>query len=312
MQAQSDASELFKLSKKERKKILENRIRSVDASKITDPEKATEKTLRKVYQITTVLDPILKPYIEHKIQSHERAVSNRSSSDQTESIRRRIEAIKTEFVNWLDSLHNEDEIEAEVEKVIQQSLFNAYSDELSNESIENAIEKEIDTTNLFTLFETELLAISNSVTRKLSTKMGNFLEEAATYSPYAISTEKEFGIKIPGVDIIILTNDEIEFIQLKTKKDTLTGSQVPRVKKELSLHKKSSFVAAFDAGKWSFSSDEIPSYAGREFWRRIHIDYDLMESYLRNAFREIEEAYLKLVRRKFIKPETSDETTQTN
>lgn len=296
MTTQLEANTLIQLSRSQRKRIISEQAKLVSTDHITDSEKSTENALKKIHQFSTVLNPILKPYIEYKIQKFNQGSLGASSNKQTEDIQKRIEEIKIEFVSWLESQSNKSEITIPT----QQSLFTVSSDDLPDESMEEAIESVIDATNLFTLFETKLLAISNSVTRKLSVKMGNFLEEAATFSPYAISTEKEFGIKIPGIDIIILVDDEVEFIQLKTKKDTLTGSQVPRVKKELSLHKKSSFVAAFDAGKWNFSSNEIPSYAGEEFWRRIHIDYRTMESHLRKAFREIEVAYLKLVRENFL------------
>lgn len=296
MSTQLEVSTLIQLSKKQRKRLILEQAKLVNTDHITDSEKTTENSLKKIYQISTVLNPILKPYIEYKIQKFNEGNLSTGSNKQTENIKKRIEEIKIEFVSWLESMTNKDEVVIPT----QQTLFTASAEDLPDEAMEEVIENVIDATNLFTLFETKLLAISNSVTRKLSVKMGNFLEEAATFSPYAISTEQEFGIKIPGIDIIILADGEVEFIQLKTKKDTLTGSQVPRVKKELSLHQKSSFVAAFDAGKWNFSSDEIPSYAGEEFWKRIHIDYQTMEYHLREAFREIEEAYLKLVRQNFL------------
>ena len=50
-----------------------------------------------------------------------------------------------------------------------------------------------------------MLVTSNSVTRSLSTKMGILWEEIADISPYVIIPEFEFGIKIKGIDIIILT-----------------------------------------------------------------------------------------------------------
>ncbi len=40
------------------------------------------------------------------------------------------------------------------------------------------------------------------------------------------------------------------YAQIKTMEGTLTGSQAPRSEKELSLHKNSYFVAAFETGIW--------------------------------------------------------------
>ena len=81
------------------------------------------------------------------------------------------------------------------------------------------------------------------VLRSITTTLGNFWEELAVLSNNAISTEKEFGIKIKGVDIICSINNQPTYIQMKTMEGTLTGSQAPRSEEELILHKNSYFAA---------------------------------------------------------------------
>jgi len=132
--------------------------------------------------------------------------------------------------------------------------------------------------NPYTMVGANLLANANAVTRSLSTKMGELWELLAQMSPYAINPEIEFdGLKIQGIDLIALNYNThiLEYIQLKTKRDTLTGSQSPRSKTELSIHDNPVFCAAFDLGPWNFNSEEIPRVCGAEFWERIGIEYDI-------------------------------------
>lgn len=76
--------------------------------------------------------------------------------------------------------------------------------------------------------------------------MGKLWEEISSISPYVIIPELEFGEKLTGVDIVILSEETVYFAQLKTQKNTLTGSQAPRAKKELGIHDNSLFCAAFN------------------------------------------------------------------
>jgi len=75
----------------------------------------------------------------------------------------------------------------------------------------------------------------------------------------------------------------------------LTGSQVPRAKKELIIHENSLFIAAFDLGKWTFSNrSNIPRIAGKPFWNMICMDYDLVENHIRDMLQKIDQAFAEL------------------
>ena len=133
------------------------------------------------------------------------------------------------------------------------------------------------------------------MTRTLSTRMGLLWEDISNISPYVIIPEFEFGIKITGVDIVILSQKIVKFAQLKTLRGTLTGSQIPRAKKELGIHQNPLFIAAFDLGQWTFPKNpNIPRIAGKEFWNSIHIDYDLVENNVRNMLQKIDKAFAEL------------------
>ena len=129
--------------------------------------------------------------------------------------------------------------------------------------------------NLFQMSGAKDFYSMQLVLRSITTTLGNFWEELATLSNNAISTEKEFGIKIKGIDIICINNDKPTYIQMKTMEGTLTGSQVSRSEEELLIHKNSYFAAVFETGSsWTFNSDKIKKIKGNEFWSIINLDYD--------------------------------------
>lgn len=139
------------------------------------------------------------------------------------------------------------------------------------------------------------LASANSITRSLSTAMGTCWETIANVSPHAINPELEFGLKITGIDLIaknIYTN-EIEYLQLKTQKNTLTGSQGPRSASELLLHEHPVFCAAFSFSQWTFSCKDVPRAAGKEFWNRIGMDYELVKAEVFPLIQKFEEEFIK-------------------
>lgn len=138
-------------------------------------------------------------------------------------------------------------------------------------------------------------ASASAMTRSLSTELGNVWEEIACLSDKVISPEKTFGnYKVAGVDIIIKENDDLIFTQIKTAKDTLTGSQEPRSKLELGAFKKSMFAAAHNIGGWHFKEySKIPRVAGKEFWDLIEIDYSEILEGTSNLFAKLEPPMLK-------------------
>ena len=149
--------------------------------------------------------------------------------------------------------------------------------------------------NLFYKSGALFLSNSNTVTRALSTQMGRVWEDVACISDKVLSPEKVFGnYKVKGVDIIIKENDELIFAQLKTAKDTLTGSQESRSRQELSAFKKSMFIAAHDIGDWNFRDyPDIKRIAGEEFWEFINLDYAEIMNNCESLFQKIEPAVLE-------------------
>lgn len=130
--------------------------------------------------------------------------------------------------------------------------------------------------NIYELSGAVKLSFANKTTRTLSTTMGLLWERLATVSPYVINPETEFGVKIKGVDLIAknFQTGVIEYQQLKTQHNTLTGSQVPRSIQELSIHENPVFCACFDTNSsWTFRDARIPRVSGQDFWARIGISY---------------------------------------
>jgi hypothetical protein len=86
----------------------------------------------------------------------------------------------------------------------------------------------------------------------------------------------------------------IRYTQLKTKKDTLTGSQQGRSINELKIHKNSIFAAALDMGNsWTISYKKSQEYGieimtGERFWSSIGLDYNLILSKLAAVIKKID------------------------
>ena len=154
-------------------------------------------------------------------------------------------------------------------------------------------------TNLFQMSGAKEFYKMQLVLRSLTTKMGNFWEELAILSNNTISTEKEFGLKITGVDIICLIEKKPTYIQMKTMEGTLTGSQVPRSEEELMLHQYKYFAAIFESGSnWTFNSEKITRIKGKEFWSLINLDYDYILEKVKLMIKNIEDKYIELTETK--------------
>lgn len=114
--------------------------------------------------------------------------------------------------------------------------------------------------------------------------MGHKLENIAQISNKTFSPEKELNIKLKGIDLIIYHEQKIKYVQLKTKKDTLTGSQSSRTINELKIHPYSIFAAALDMGNsWTINKNECEKYAiqrlaGKSFWSLIDLEYNFILS----------------------------------
>lgn len=150
--------------------------------------------------------------------------------------------------------------------------------------------------NVYQLSGATKLSAANTATRNLSTTMGLLWERIANVSPYAINPESEFNIKVKGIDLISrnIKNNYIEYQQVKTQRNTLTGSQKGRSIEELSLHANPVFCACFALGSWTFNHSEIPRVAGEQFWGRIGIDYKIFEENVKLLMLDLEETFINL------------------
>lgn len=148
--------------------------------------------------------------------------------------------------------------------------------------------------NIFEFAKCENLYLSNLYTRFISENMGHKLENIAGISNKTFIPEKQLQITIKGIDLIIYDQGLIKYTQLKTKKDTLTGSQSARTINELKIHENSLFVAALDMGNsWTLSKKDCEKYgiqrlAGKSFWSLIGLDYDLILNKLAQVIKEID------------------------
>jgi len=150
--------------------------------------------------------------------------------------------------------------------------------------------------NVYQLAGAVKLSAANNATRQLSTKMGLLWERLANISPYAINPEAEFSLKVKGIDLIARNfhTGVIEYQQLKTQKNTLTGSQRGRSVSELSVHDNAVFCTAFSLGAWTFNHESIPRIAGVEFWERIGIDYSVFEEQVKLLVSDLEITFSSL------------------
>ena len=163
--------------------------------------------------------------------------------------------------------------------------------------IEKVLPEKLSSTpkNLFQMSGAKDFYRMQLVLRSITTTLGNFWEELAILSNNAISAEKEFGIKITGVDIICAINKKPTYIQMKTMEGTLTGSQSPRSEEELILHQNRYFAAVFESGSdWTFNSEKIKRIKGKEFWSLIDLDYDYILQEVKLMVKEIEDKFNEL------------------
>jgi hypothetical protein len=255
------AGNLIPLSVQERKELILHHASLIDVTHIRDEDLYT------AYKLGKIISSIAPGYFDYQIQKNNQNYSILDLETQSRLISNKTDKFADDFINWL---------KADFEK---------------NSAI---LDHHPNPRNLFELCGAKLLVTSNSVTRSLSTKMGQLWEEIANISPYVIIPEFEFGIKIKGIDIIILTDETIRFAQVKTLKGTLTGSQTNRAKKELGIHDNPLFIAAFNLGSWTFNDSKIPRIAGKEFWDMIHLEYELIENHVRNMLQRIDQDFAEL------------------
>lgn len=129
--------------------------------------------------------------------------------------------------------------------------------------------------NVYQLANAIGLSSANAITRTYSTKLGLLWERIADLAPNVISPELDLGYKIPEVDIIVLNKEDgqLYYAQLKTQKNTLTGSQSKRTTVELSAYKHHWFVACIKTKCKSTMPSSLNRLVGKDFWDKIGIDY---------------------------------------
>ena len=256
------ADTLIPLSISERKALILQEASTIDATHITD------EYLHTAYKYGKIISSIAEEYFKYQIEQDSSGDSVLKTERQSELIKNKTETFATNFIDWLVKYF---------------------------ENKKATLENNPNPRNLYELCGANLLVTSNSVTRQLNTKMGGLWENISNISPSVIVPEFVFDVKITGVDIVILSDEKIYFTQLKTQKNTLTGSQAPRAKKELGIHNNSLFCAAFNLNTWTFpQNSETPRIAGKAFWDKIHIDYDVVETCTRNMLQRIDKVYAEL------------------
>ncbi|WP_334965527.1 hypothetical protein [Nostoc sp.] len=247
--------------------VLERRALILHHASLIDVIHIADKDLHKAYKYAKVISSIAPAYFEYQIAQDKQNGSVLELNIQSQLISSQTDKFADNFIDWLKA-------------------------DFENKSA--IIDHYPNPKNLFELCGAKLLVTSNSATRSLSTTMGNLWEKISNISPYIINPELEFGIKITGIDIIIFSEETVKFAQLKTLKGTLTGSQAPRAKKELTIHQNPLFIAAFNLGQWTFNAPNIPRIAGQAFWEQIHMDYNIVESHVRNMLQKIDLAFTEL------------------
>lgn len=248
-------NEFIKISKNEKKKYI------ISESENIKIPKGVNKRLQKAYKYKEVINKFIVEYIQKTKKAENKVIGvGHNSIDKNDEILNKINQFQDNYINT------------------------TLAEKLSQTP-----------TNLFQMSGAKEFYKMQLVLRSLTTKMGNFWEELAILSNNTISTEKEFGLKITGVDIICLIKKKPTYIQMKTMEGTLTGSQVPRSEEELMLHQYKYFAAIFESGSnWTFNSEKITRIKGKEFWSLINLDYDYILEKVKLMIKNIEDKYIEL------------------
>jgi hypothetical protein len=81
----------------------------------------------------------------------------------------------------------------------------------------------------------------------ITNKIPRLWKKISNISPYIIVPEFEFGIKIAGVDVVLFSEGNIKFTQLKTQINTLNSYQACQEEQEkLNTYENYLFALAFN------------------------------------------------------------------
>lgn len=234
--------------------------------------------------------------------------NNLSALDEIAQARELARVINTFIEDYINLLVNKDSASSSGSVLEDANLKDAFDKEIDKfkptaiQQLRNAMPTEQEllrsAKNLYEMSGATKLSFANKVTRNLSTTMGLLWERLASISPYAINPEIEFNLKIKGIDLISLNVDsnDIEYQQLKTQHNTLTGSQKGRSVQELIIHDNPIFCACLaNNSSWTFSHPDIPRVSGEEFWHRIGISYDVFLQSVQELVLELEDEYIEIL-----------------
>ena len=173
-------------------------------------------------------------------------------------------------------------------------LFESFKQKHFPELKKDVLEKVNMNDNLYNMFNAKALSGANSFTRTLSTKLGLFWEVIANLSSNVVSPEVEFAIKLKGVDAIIYQEEKFYYAQMKTQRNTLTGSQSGRTTSELSVYQNSLFVSCIDNhSSWTYSGS-ISRKAGKSFWSMCNLNYSRILQNTEKLINEAEDFFLEI------------------
>jgi hypothetical protein len=256
------AIDIYEAELLDRKELILAEIRNVDGQVANEIELARE--------ISNVLNLFLSDYFAHRIEE------DNSRADGS----------------ILITSNMSDALEYEIEQFKPLAIEELKSALPTSEELISSFK------NVYEMSGAIKLSFANKATRNLSTTMGLLWERLASISPYAINPEIEFNLKVKGIDLIAQNfhNGKIEYQQLKTQHNTLTGSQRERSIEELQIHSNPVFCACFaNKSSWTFNHPDIPRVSGIDFWSRLGISYDLLLAKVKALILVLEDEYVKLL-----------------
>lgn len=253
--------EIIALTRQQRSERIDEAANTIEVPPNIDP------VLHSAFQRSRVLNDFLEPFIRTQIDA--------------------------DRVNEAGSILELNRQEAAIQAILDS--FTGETTRWINDSFSESSYAPGNSKNIYELSDARIIANANKISRYISTKMGTLWEELAAISPYVVDPETDFGVIITGIDAIVL-DEKLLYAQLKTQKNTLTGSQKPRSVAELTLHDNPLFVACIDTNcSWTFSSTPgITRLLGKEFWDLIGMDYELLIMLVARMVRLIEREYTAL------------------
>ena len=176
-------------------------------------------------------------------------------------------------------------------------LISVEFDKFTNSIIPELLQKKADacreTRNVYQISRAIKLSLANTITRTYNTELGLLWEKIADLAPNVVSPELDFKFKIPEVDVIVLYEGNPYYTQLKTQRNTVTGSQGKRTVDELKKYQYNWFVACIDTDASWTAPRTLNRLVGREFWDKIGIDYDRdILPNLKKSIMRIEETFM--------------------